>query len=311
MGTDGLARHGALLGVLVAFLACFFSPVSLSQVPGASSLSTVLSSADQAYRMGSFDAAEGFYQKLLGTAHEKTAVRRLLEIAVRLGDWTKASRWAKHESVAGEADSAFWSAQIQLGEGKRSHATAALERFIALHKSHPLVREAHLTLAALAIDDGQLARARELLEPYSRAEDGAKVDFLKARLQARIGTKESQADAIHRLERMRQNPGGLPLDWLAKVYFELGALRLAAQQFESVGTLTKDYFEKFPDDLHQRDALELLGRAGGFNSPQKREQWLTWSMTQSAAMQASMTLQLAKAEAADGILVEADRKSVV
>ncbi len=264
-------------------------------VHGASSV--LLAEAEKAYRTGLLEDAEQAYVQWLREGDDAVMLEkvrlRLIELAVRQGDWEKARNRLDDEPPLPGAEWAFWRAQMLLGQGNRAQGLAALETLVEAHAQHALSLEASLTLAAHLLEDREFDRVERLLSRWERS-TSSHVDYLKARLAVEKG---AHLDAINEMERLRQNPEGLRAEQLMRVYFDLGRLRWLVNQPESSEAVMRAFLEKFPDSVHQEAAFEMLAQFGVFRSAPQREQWLAWSKSYSARMQGDVLFHAAAAEA--------------
>ena len=263
-----------------------------------------LAEADHAYRSGLLELADQAYEQLLGSGSDDLVALRLLEIAVRRGDWQKARQYAQGDLLRPSVPATFWRAQVCLGLGQRKRGIALLERLLETGRDHPLALEACLTLAGFYLSDAKPEPARRVLQPWSRAH-GARVDLLKARLSTVAG---DLADAIERFERLRQNPEGLPIAWQERLYFDLARCRLAGGEPESSREVMQAFLERFPESEYGGEAFVMLSELGAFAGAESRQRWLTWSTNHSAQIQGYVLYHAAKAEAEAGDPLSALRR---
>lgn len=277
------------------WLVCVFTLLLLTAPkPLQGATESELREAEQVYRNGSLDQARTRYLGLLGSGSDEVVVLRLLEIAVRLGQWSEAQRWDTHPGLGSSAESLFWRAQSLIGRGVPAQGLAALER-LTRESVHPLTFPARLTLATHAVQEENYARAQTLLEGLSWDAHEPEVDYLRARIAAATGDR---LDAINRLERLRQSPRTLPSDWQERLHFDLARLRFDEGQDESGEVVIRAYLEQFPGSSHGRAALEWLRRRGGLTTADQRERWENWSRDQPEGLRDVARIELAKAEAA-------------
>ncbi len=299
-------RCGRVPSLLVASL-LLVSPMGLTH--GASEFT--LDEAEHAYRVGLLGVAKEAYVGLLGGEHDKQVLLRLLEIALRRGAWDRADELLRSSDLQSDEGLLYWEAQVALGLNKTREAVFALTQFLERSPEHPLALPASLSLAAFQLDAGQYEAANVLLDPWSPSDD-IRVDYLKARCsmeKARHSLKtrdidKAIADAINRFERLRQSPGELAKDWLAKVYLGLAMERLAKRpvQRESAAEILREYLEEFASD---RDAVELLAQAEAFATPAQRNAWQTWATERSPDLRALIAIAVSKTYAKLGEFIPA------